>query len=147
MQILISCIAYDCRPKWSNDRNIGPCAPHPRPWTPCTMGVLVAAGVPLGGVVSWGVVLLKLEHVVGYQNPFLLAFPFIIMNNEHRKINDWRTCSQKMKSNSSWINFLAPINLLLLITSIIDVTVIGWVKKYKKIKNYLNIFKNILLIF
>ena len=50
------------------------------------MGVLVAAGVPPGGVVSWGIVLLKLEHVVGYQNPLLLAFPFIIMTNEQRNI-------------------------------------------------------------
>ena len=38
------------------------------------MAVLVAAGVPPGREIPGGVVLLELEHVMGDENPLLLAF-------------------------------------------------------------------------
>ena len=40
------------------------------------MAVLMAAGVPPGGEVPGGVVLLELEHVVGNKNPLFLAFSY-----------------------------------------------------------------------
>ena len=40
------------------------------------MAVLVAAGVPPGREIPGGVVLLELEHVMGDENPLLLAFAF-----------------------------------------------------------------------
>ena len=82
------------------------------------MGVLVAAGVPPGGVVSWGIVLLKLKNVMGYPSCFSLnnndqwAMKYLMIDKPVRKkwngtVLGWASLLLSISSSSSLVSVMS----------------------------------------